>query len=122
MVTQPDRETMEVLVVVAMPAVETRASEIAWERDILDAVSAAVRADRTLDTVAVKALECEDCRWVFEGGMPMPDYDVTVFPDGSWHSGVRPYPTEVEAKGEDLRSLLEYLAERNRSVRPGESA
>ena len=31
--TQPYHETMEVLVVVAMPSVETRASEIAWEQE-----------------------------------------------------------------------------------------
>ena len=59
-------------------AVQTSVSERAWEEDILSAVSAAVHADRTLDAVAVKPLEYEDCQWVFEGGMPMPDYDVTV--------------------------------------------
>ena len=89
----PENETMEVLVVVAMPPVETRVSEKAWEEDILNAVSAAVYADKTLDTIAVKPLEYEDCQWVFESGMPMPAYDVTVGQDGSWHSGTVLYPT-----------------------------
>ena len=71
---RPDQETMEVLVVIAMPPVETRASEIAWEQSILNAVSAAVHGDKTLNTIAVKPLEYEDCQWVFEGGMPLADY------------------------------------------------
>ena len=69
---QPDQETMEVLVVVAMPPVETRTSEIAWEQSILDAVSTAVHADKTLNTIAVKPLEYEDCEWIFEGGCRCP--------------------------------------------------
>ena len=108
----PEHETMEVLVVVAFPRLETRQSEEAWEQDILDAVSAAVYADSTLDTLAVRRLEYEDCEWVFEGGMPMPDYGVTVGQDGSWHSGIVPFPEEPEATGNDLQSLFDYLAER----------
>ena len=96
MLDQPAQETMEVLVVLAMPPVETRVSERAWEEDIVSAVSAAVHADRTLDAVAVKPLEYEDCQWVFEVGMPLPDYGVTVGQDGAWHSGVTPFdePTD----------------------------
>ncbi len=109
---QPDQETMEVLVVVAMPPVETRTSEIAWEQSILDAVSTAVHADKTLNTIAVKPLEYEDCEWIFEMGLPLPKYDVTVFQDGSWHSGITPFPEKPDAKGEDLQSLLEYLVEK----------
>ena len=109
MVTQPDQETMEVLVVVAMPPVETRASERAWERSILNAVSAAVYSNKTLNTIAVKPLEYQDCEWIFEIGLPLPKYNVTVFEDGSWHSGVTPFPKEPDAKGDDLQSLLEYL-------------
>ncbi len=59
---------MEVLVV-AMPPVETRASEVAWEQSILNTVSAAVHGDETLDTIAVKPLKYEDCRRIFEGGI-----------------------------------------------------
>ncbi len=98
--------------IVAMPPVQTNVSENAWEQDILKAVSAAVHADKTLDAVAVRPLEYEDCRWVFEGGMPLPKYDVTVFEDGSWHSGITPFPKEPDATGEDLQSLLEYLGEK----------
>ena len=47
----PDNETTEVLVVVSFPEAETRASEDAWEQVILDAVSNAVYADKTLDTI-----------------------------------------------------------------------
>ena len=108
----PDQETMEVLVVVAMPPVETRASEIAWEQSILDAVSAAVHADTTLNTIAVKPLEYEDCEWIFEIGLPLPKYDVTVFQDGSWHSGITRFSTKPDAKGENLQSLLEYLVDK----------
>ena len=111
---QPDQDTMEVLVVVAMPPVETRASERAWEEDIVSAVSAAVHADRTLDAVAVKPLEYEDCQWVFEGGMPMPDYDVTGGQDGSWHPGITPFPENPEARGGDLQSLFDYLVQKGR--------
>lgn len=106
---RPDHETMEVLVVVAFPELNTRASEKAWEQDILDAVSAAVYADKTLDVLAVRPLEYEDCEWIFEGGTPMPDYGVTVGQDGAWHSGTELYRTKYEASGKDLQSLFEYL-------------
>lgn len=108
----PENETMEVLVIVAFPRLETQPSEKAWEQDILDAVSAAVYADNTLDTLAVRRLEYEDCQWVFEGGMPMPDYGVTVGQNGSWHSGIVPFPEEPEARGDDLQSLFDYLIEK----------
>ena len=112
--SQPDQDTMEVLVIVAFPELQTSTSEAAWEQDILDAVSAAVYADKTLDTIAVKPLESEDCQWVFEGGMPMPAYDVTVGQDGSWHSGVELYRSAYEASGKDLQSLFDYLVEKGR--------
>jgi hypothetical protein len=111
-VDHPENETMEVLVIVAFPKLETQPSEKAWEQDILDVVSAAVYADNTLDTLAVRRLEYEDCQWVFEGGMPMPDYGVTVGQNGSWHSGIVPFPEEPEARGDDLQSLFDYLIER----------
>ena len=108
----PENETMEVLVTVAFPELQTSTSEKAWEQDIVDAISAAVYADTTLDTIAVRQLEYEDCQWVFEGGMPMPDYDVSVFQDGSWHSSTELYRTKYEASGQDLQSLFDYLAEK----------
>jgi hypothetical protein len=108
----PENETMEVLVIVAFPEFQTSTSETAWEQDIIDAVSAAVHADKTLETIAVRQLEYEDCQWVFEGGMPMPDYEVTVGQDGSWHSGTELYRTEYEASGKDLQSLFDYLVEK----------
>jgi hypothetical protein len=107
-----EQDTIEVLVVVAMPAVQTRTSEDAWEQDVLKAVSAAIYADTTLDTKDVRLLEYEDCRWIFEGGMPLPDYHVTVFQDGSWHSGIKLYPTSPDTSGQDLQSLFDYLAEK----------
>jgi hypothetical protein len=110
----PDQDTMEVLVVVAMPPVQTSVSERAWEEDIVSAVSAALHADRTLDAVTVKPLEYEDCQWVFECGMPMPAYDVTVGQDGSWHSGATLFPEKPEARGDDLQSLFDYLVEKGR--------
>ena len=108
----PENETMEVLVTVAFPELETQTSEKAWEQDVLDAVSAAVHADKTIDTLAVRPLEYEDCQWVFEGGMPMPNYGVTVGQNGSWHSGVTPFPEDPDARGEDLQSLFDYLVEK----------
>lgn len=110
--SQSEQYTMEVLVVVAMPTVQTSVSETAWEQDIVNAVSAAVYADTTLDTLAVGPLEYEDCQWVFEGGMPIPKYDVTVFQDGSWHSGVELYCRQYENSGQDLQSLFDYLVEK----------
>ena len=107
-----DNATMEVLVIVAFPELKTQTSEKAWEEDIIDAVSAAVYADKTLDTVAVRQLEYEDCQWVFEGGMPLPDYDVTVGQDGSWNSSTELYRTDYEASGGDLQSLFDYLIEK----------
>ncbi len=95
-----------------MTPVETRVPERAWEEGLVSAVSAAVHADKTLDAVAVRPLEYEDCRWVFEGGMPLSDYDVTVGQDGSWHSGVTLFPENPEARGEDLQSLFDYLIEK----------
>ncbi len=108
----PDNETMEVLVIVAFPEFQTQPSEKAWEQDILDAVSAAVYADNTLDTLAVRRLEYEDCQWVFEGGMPMPDYGVTVGQNGAWHSGTARFSEEPEVWGDDLQSLFDYLIEK----------
>ena len=102
-------DTMEVLVIVAFPALQTQTSEAAWEQDIIDAVSAAVYADKTLDTIAVRRLEYEDCEWIFEGGMPIPSYDVTVGRNGRWHSGTELYRSDYEAGGEDLQSLFDYL-------------
>ena len=116
--SDPDHETMEVLVIVAFPKFRTQPSEQAWEQGIIDAVSAAVYADKTLDTLAVRRLEYEDCQWVFEGGMPMPDYGVTVGRDGSWHSGTELYCTEYEAGGKDLQSLFDYLVEKGRIAAP----
>jgi hypothetical protein len=50
----PKREpSVEVLVEVAMPVVETRVSEEAWEQDILSAVATAVYADKTLEMVGI---------------------------------------------------------------------
>jgi len=106
---RPDNDTMEVLVIVAFPDFSTHTSEKAWEQDVVDAVSAAVYADKTLDTIAVRPLEYDDCKWVFEGGMPMRDYDVTVFQDGSWHSGVTLIAEKSETSGQDLQSLFNYL-------------
>ena len=107
-----ENETMEVLVTVAFPKLRTQTSEEAWEEDILNAVAAAVYADKTLDTQTVKQLGYEDCEWIFEGGMPMPDYGVTISQNGSWHSGVEPIPKEPEARGDDLQSLFDYLVEK----------
>jgi hypothetical protein len=97
-------------VVTAFPDVHSRTAEEAWEQEIIDTVSAAVHADQTLDTVAVRQLEYEDCEWVFEIGMPMAAYGVTVFPNGSWHSGT-PF-ARYEADGQDLQSLFDYLVEK----------
>ena len=108
----PDHETMKVLIIVAFPELKTLTSEKAWEQDIIDAISAAVYADKTLETLAVRRLEYEDCEWIFEGGMPIPSYDVTVGRDGSWHSGTELYRTEYEASGQDLQSLFDHLVEK----------
>ena len=107
-----DNETTGVLVIVAFPELKTLPSEKAWEEDIVDAVSTAVYADKTLDTKAVRELEYEDCEWIFEGGMPLPDYDVTVGQDGSWHSSTELYQKEYEARGQDLQSLFDHLIEK----------
>jgi len=110
----PENHTMEVLVIVAFPRIMTQESERAWEEDIVRAVSAAVYADKTLDTIAVRPLEYEDCQWVFDGGMPLPDYDVTVGGDGSWHSGVTLFAENAEVWGDDLQSLFDYLVEKGK--------
>lgn len=109
---RPDTETMEVLVVVAFPDLQTAVSEEAWEQEIVDAVSTAVYTDKAIDTLAVRRLEYEDCEWVFDMGMPLHGYDVTVFWDGSWHSSTDLYRTKYEAFGDDLQSLFDYLVER----------
>jgi hypothetical protein len=103
---------VEVLVKVAMPSVQTRVSEEAWEQDILSAVATAVYADKTLNIRDVRLQSYEDCEWILEGGMPMPKYSVTVFQDGSWHSGVEPYPENPSVSGDDLQSLFNYLVEK----------
>ena len=112
--TPHSNETMEVLVVIAFPKLATRASEEAWENDIVNAVTAAVRADTTIDAIAIKPLEYEDCEWVREVGTPVSGYDVTIFEDGSWHSGTDLFAMMYDAKGSDLQSLFEYLAEKGK--------
>ena len=61
------------------------------------------------DTQDMRLLDCEDCQRVFECGMPIPDYDVTISDDGKWHSGVNLFPKDPEARGDDLQSLFDYL-------------
>jgi hypothetical protein len=99
------------MVEVAIPQVETRVSEEAWELDILKAVAMAVYADKTLQIRDVWLQDYQDCEWIFEGGMPMPNYGVTVFQDGSWHTGIEPYP-ESAISGKDFQSLFNYLVEK----------
>ena len=103
---------VEVLVEVAMPQIETRVSEEAWEQDILSAVATAVNADKTLQIRDVRLQDYQDCVWIFEGGMPMPKYGVTIFQDGSWHTGVEPYPENPAVSGKDLQSLFNYFVEK----------
>lgn len=103
---------VEVLVEVAMPSVQTRVSEEAWEQDILSAVATAVYADKTLQIRDVRLQHYEDCKWIFEGGMPIPNYGVTMFQDGSWHTSVEPYPENPAVSGQDLQSLFDYLVEK----------
>ena len=108
----PQREpAVEVLVEVAMPQLETRVSEEAWEQDILSAVATALYADKTLQIRDVRLQDYKDCEWIFEGGMPLCHYSVTVFQDGSWHTGIEPYPENPAVSGKDLQSLFEYLME-----------
>jgi len=52
--------------------------------------------------LAVRPPGYDDCQWVFEGGMPIADYGVTVGQNGLRHSGVTPFPEDPEARGEDL--------------------
>jgi hypothetical protein len=113
----PNREpAVEVLVEVAMPQLETRVSEEAWEQDILSAVATAVYADKTLQIRDVRLQDYKDCEWIFEGGMPLP-YGVTVFQDGSWHTGIVPYPENPAFSGKDLQSLFNYFVEKGLVVR-----
>ena len=103
-------DVMDVLVVVNFPRVKTRASEQAMEESILTAVSTAVCADTTIDVREVKQLDYDDCKSALECGMPIEKYGVVIRQDGSWYSGLELFPEEVEAYGEDLNSLFEYLA------------
>ena len=99
----PENAVMEVRVVVAFTELQTAVSEEAWEQDIVDAVSAAVYADKTLDTLAVRRLKYEDGEWILDGGTPMPECDVTAFQDGSWHSSTELFQAKYEAGGQGLQ-------------------
>jgi len=103
-------DIMEVLVVVNFPRVKTRVSEQAMEEDILTAVRRAVTADSTIDVRCVKELDYDDCEGVLECGMPLEKYGVVIRQDGSWYSGLELFPEKLEAYGEDMKSLFEYLA------------
>jgi hypothetical protein len=46
--------------------------------------------------------------------MPLPDYDVTIGGDGSWHSGVTLFAENAEVWGDDLQSLFDYLVEKGK--------
>jgi hypothetical protein len=110
----PPRElnAVEVLVEVAMPELETRVSEEAWELDILKAVATAVYADKTLPIRDVRLMTSEDCEWIYESGMPMPEYNVTIFQDGGWWGTTDPINEKNAVEGKDLQSLFDYLVEK----------
>ena len=110
----PPRElnAVEVLVEVAMPELETRVSEEAWELDILKAVGTAVYADKTLAIRDVRLMTSEDCEWIYESGMPLPEYNVTIFQDGGWWGTIDPIKERNAVEGNDLQSLFDYLVEK----------
>jgi hypothetical protein len=110
----PNRElnAVEILVEVAMPEVQSRVSEQAWELDILKAVSTAVHADKTLQIRDVRIQEYEDCEWIYESGMPISKYNVTIFQDGGWWGTIDPVNKKGVREGEDLQSLFDYLVEK----------
>jgi hypothetical protein len=103
---------IEILVEVAMPVIETRVSEEAWEQDILTAVSTAVHADKTLDIRDVRIQQYEDCEWILESGVPLPEYNVTIFQDGGWWGTIDPVNEKNAREGNDLQSLFDYLVEK----------
>lgn len=103
---------VEVIVEVAMPELETRVSEDAWELDILKAVGTAVYADKTLPIRDVRLMTHEDCEWIYESGMPLPKYNVTIFQDGGWWGTIDPVNEKNAAEGDDLQSLFDYLVKR----------
>ena len=91
-----------------MPELETRVSEEAWELDILKAVGTAVYADKTLAIRDVRLMTSVDCEWIYESGMPLPEYNVTIFRDGGWWGTVEKNAVE----GNDLQSLFDYLVKK----------
>lgn len=60
-IEHPTNETMGALVGVAFPKLGSRTSEEAWEQDIVNVAGAAAYADKTLDTLEVRALAYKDC-------------------------------------------------------------
>jgi len=107
-----DLNAVEVLVEVAMPELDTRVSEEAWELDILNAVATAVYTDKTLAIRNVRLMTSEDCEWIYESGMALPDYNLTVFQDGSWWGTIDPLNENDAKEGNNLQSLFDYLMEK----------
>jgi hypothetical protein len=103
---------VEVLVEVAMPELETRVSEEAGELDILKAVATAVYADKTLPIRDVRIMTYEDCEWIYETGMAIPKYNVTIFQDGGWWGTIDPVKERNAVEGNVLQSLFDYLVEK----------
>ena len=85
---QRELNAIEILVEVAMPELEIRVSEEAWENDILKAVATAVYADKTIDIRDVRIQQYKDCEWILESGVPLPAYNVTIFQDGGWWGAI----------------------------------
>jgi len=112
MLQHRELNAIEILVEVAMPVIETRVSEEAWEQDILTAVSTAVHADKTLDIRDVRIQQYEDCEWILESGVPLPEYNVTIFQDGGWWGTIDPVNEKNAREGNDLQSLFDYLVEK----------
>jgi hypothetical protein len=90
-----------------MPELQGRVSEEAWEQDILKAVNAAVYADKTLPIRGVRLMTYEDCEWIYETGMPLPDYNATIFPNGGWWGTIDPVHEKNAMEGDNLQSLFD---------------
>jgi hypothetical protein len=108
----PELNAVEILVEVAMPELTTRVSEEAWEQDILNAVATAVYADKTLPIRDVRIMTYEDCKWIYESGMAIPKYNVTIFQGGGWWGTSDPIKERNAVEGDDLQSLFDYLVEK----------
>ena len=103
---------VEVIVEVAMPELETQGFRGRLGNWTSSKQSAPPFMHKTLPIRDVRLMTHEDCEWIYESGMPLPKYNVTIFQDGGWWGMIDPVNEKNAAEGDDLQSVVRLFGEK----------